>query len=253
MDATFRRLYWSDNGMAISLNRGFSTGRVAVQGVCMLHIKRARQRVLSQWLAVVAGLLLVSGCASTLSARVTSFQKWPADAQGASYRIVPGAGQENNLEFQNIADMIRANIGPVGLVEASAQGGKASASPRFDVHVQYSNPSSQVWVRRYADPYLYDGWGFGPAFGWYGGYPFWGGAYYSPAVVDEPVLVYRNTLTFTINDNRDKGLEVYRSTAVNQSGRDNLLQAMPYLARAVFDGFPGNNGQVREVEYERGR
>ena len=109
-------------------------------------------------------------------------------------------------------------------------------------------------MQRYADPYLNDGWGFGPAFGWFGGYPYWGGGiYYSAPVINEPVLVYRNTLTVTINDNRNNGTEVYRSTAVNQSTRDNMLQAMPYLARAVFDGFPGNNGQVREVEYERGR
>ena len=85
----------------------------------MLRGIQAHRRAMARWMAVVTGVLLVSGCASTLSARVTSFAKWPADAQGASYRIVPATGQTNNLEFQNIADMVRANIGPVGLVEAS--------------------------------------------------------------------------------------------------------------------------------------
>jgi len=122
------------------------------------------------------------------------------------------------------------------------------------VHVDYSNPVTQTWVRQYNDPYLNDGWGFGPSFGWFGGGPYWGGAvYYPPSVSTVPVMVYKNTLTVTINDRQRKGAEVYRSTAVNVSGSDNLAQAMPYLARAVFDGFPGNNGQVREVEYERGR
>lgn len=200
------------------------------------------------WFALAA-ITLVTGCASTLSARVTSFQKWPADSQGATYAIVTAAGQENNLEFQSIADMVRANIGPIGLVEAPS----ASAS-RFAVHIQYDNPTSRTYVQRYADPYLYDGWGFGPAFGWYGGYRSWGGAiYFPPPVATVPVVVYKNTLTVVIDDKSQGGKEVYRSSAINVSTDDNLLQAMPYLARAVFDGFPGNNGQVREVEYERGR
>jgi len=45
---------------------------------------------------------------------------------------------------------------------------------------------------------------------------------------------------------------VYRSTATTLSERDGMVQAMPYLARAIFDGFPANNGQVREVKYKRG-
>lgn len=207
-----------------------------------------RQRAFIRFFAVLASAVLVSGCASTLSARVTSFQQWPADAQGQSYRIVPHDSQANNLEFQAIADMVRATIGPVGLVEAK------SDKPRFDVYISYENPTTQTWVQQYPDPYLYDGWGFGPAFGWYGGARYWGGGiFYSPPPTSVPVVVYKNTLTVTINDNQNNNTEVYRSTAVNVSRYDNLMQAMPYLTQAVFDGFPGNNGQVREVEYERRR
>lgn len=146
--------------------------------------------------------------------------------------------------------MIRAAIGPTGLVEAMA-----GSAPRFDVHISYDNPVTQTWVQRYNDPYLNDGWGFGPAFGgYYGGYRGWGGGIYmTPSVSNVPVDVYKNTLTVTIKDNRNHGAEVYRSSAVNVSAGENLLQVMPYLAQAVFDGFPGNNGQVREVEYDHRR
>ncbi|MGB3287703.1 MAG: DUF4136 domain-containing protein [Burkholderiaceae bacterium] len=200
--------------------------------------------------AAIAGTALLAGCASTISARVTSFQQWPGDAVGQSYRIVPAGKQVNNLEFESIADMLRAAIGPTGLVEAVA--GK---SPRFDVHIAYDNPVTQTWVQRYNDPYLNDGWGFGPAFGgYYGGYRGWGGGIYmTPSVSNVPVDVYKNTLTVTINDNHRQGAEVYRSSAVNVSAGENLLQVMPYLAQAVFDNFPGNNGQVREVRYEQQR
>lgn len=203
--------------------------------------------------AVAALAVFVSGCASTLSARVTSYQQWPTDAQGQSYRITPSASQVNNLEFQSIADMVRASIGATGLVEA-----RAGQDARFDVSLLYENPVSQTWVQRRTDPYLYDGWGFSPFGGYYGGYGGfggWGGGgiFMAPAYQNVPVEVYKNTLAVIIKDRRNNGAEVYRSSAVNVSSTDNLQQVMPYLAQAVFDGFPGNNGQVREVEYERAR
>lgn len=203
-------------------------------------------QALPKGVIALACAALLAGCASTLSAKVTSYQQWPANVQGATYRIVPEAKQANNLEFQTIADMIRASIGPTGLVEA-----RAGQSPRFDVHVQYDNPLTQTWVQRYND--YYDGWGFGPAFGgYYGGWTGWGGGIYMrPSVSNELVEVYKNTLTIIINDNQNHGAEVYRASAVNVSNGSNLLQVMPYLAQAVFDQFPGNNGTVREVKYDR--
>lgn len=72
-----------------------------------------------------------------------------------------------------------------------------------------------------------------------------------PAVTATPIEVYKNTLTITIRDNQNSGIEVYRSSAVSMSEINDLTSVMPYLAQAVFDSFPGNNGQVREVRYDR--
>jgi hypothetical protein len=104
-------------------------------------------------------------------------------------------------------------------------------------------------VRQAADPYYYDN-GFGPGWG-YGGRGYWGGGVFlPPPVVNVPVNVYKNTLTVVITDNQQQGAEVYRSSAVSMTSSDNLLAVMPYLTRAVFEGFPGNNGQVRTINYE---
>lgn len=212
---------------------------------------RLDQSSIVRFFVVLASALLVTACASTLSARVTSYQQWPGNVQGQTYRIVAADAQRNNLEFQTFSDMVRAAMGPTGLVEAHA-----GAAPRFDVSIIYDNPVSQAWVQRYNDPYIADGWGgFGPAWGgYYGGYGGWGGGIYvMPSVVNVPVEVYKNSLTVIIKDNQNHGAEVYRSTAVNMSSGDNLTVVMPYLAQAVFDNFPGNNGQVREVRYDLGR
>lgn len=204
---------------------------------------------LLRYAGLLVGIVALTGCASTISARVTSYQQWPTDAHGADYRIVAGTEQNNNLEFQAFSDMVRAAIGATGLVEAAS--GQAA---RFDILIAYGNPIEQRWVQRYHDHYM-DGWGFRPFFsGVYGGYGGWGwgsGIYVTPSAVTVPVDVYKNTLMITIKDNRNSGMEVYRSSAVSISEADNLTSVMPYLAQAIFDGFPANNGQVREVHYDR--
>ncbi|NYT26180.1 DUF4136 domain-containing protein [Alcaligenaceae bacterium] len=202
------------------------------------------RRIWGVWLA--AALIALGGCASTLSARVTTYQQWPIGTQGEYYRIVPVAAQSGNLQFAAFSDMLRAAIGPVGLREATGE-----AKARFEISMEYGNPVKQVWVQRYNDAYLYDGW-MGPAFGgYYGGWGRWGGGIFvTPSVVNVPVDLYRNTLTITIRDQESGGREVYRATAVHSSEADNLDSVMPYLMQAIFDHFPDNNGQVREVRYE---
>ena len=199
---------------------------------------------------VIAGTLLaLAGCASTISARVTSYEQWPGNVQGQKYQMATDPGQDaGNLQYQSVADMIRAALGPTGLVEAAP--GEAA---RFRVSFEYGNPVTRTWVREYNDPYYYSG--FGPAFGYWGsgfyGHRGWGGGmFYSPPPVMVPVNVYKNTLTVIIKDNERQGTEVFRSTAVSAGSSDNLPLVMPYLARAVFDGFPGNNNQVRDITYE---
>jgi len=202
-----------------------------------------------RYIALLVGVATFAGCASPISTRVTTYQQWPHDAIGATYRVVPMAGQTNNLEFQTFADMVRGAIGPTGLIQAAP-----GQSARFDVTVGYGNPVDQRWVQRYGDSFA-DGWGFNPFFGgFYGGGWGWNsGIYMAPSTVTVPVEVYKNTLTIIIKDNSRSGAEVYRASAVNVSDVDNLTGMMPYLAQAIFDGFPGNNGQVREVHFDRQR
>ncbi|TAL91010.1 MAG: DUF4136 domain-containing protein [Candidimonas sp.] len=211
-----------------------------------MHNGFLKHRGLWRRCALMASVSLLAGCASTISARVTSYQQWPAGVEGQTYQFVSGTAKANNLESDTFADMLRAAIGPTGLVEAAA--GKPA---RFDVSFTYGNPLVQSWVQQYVNPPFYNG--FGP--GWGGGYgpyyPGWaGGMYFGPSVVNVPVQYYKNTLSVSIKDHKRRDAEVYRSTAVNMSRNDNLPAIMPYLARAIFEGFPGNNGQVRVIRYE---
>lgn len=165
--------------------------------------------------------------------------------RGQSYQFVPAdASQTNNLEYQSFQDMVRAGIGATGLVEA-----QAGAKPRFDVSFTYGTSQTQVMVRRPYDPGFYGGYGYGHG-GYYGPRP-WGGGfgYWGPDWVDVPMVVQRNALSLQIRDVQRGGAEVYRSTAYVLSEGDNLLRTMPYLVRAIFDNFPGNNGAEREIQF----
>jgi len=176
--------------------------------------------------------VLLSGCATTVPARVTTFQQWPADAVGQTWRFGPGNAQRDDLEHRDYADQIRGAMGPTGLVEA-----KAGETARFIVAFSDSMEPTRVLVQTPA----YDPWGgpFGRRFGW-GPYP--------PGWTTSAVDVWRATLRVEISDAKQDNRRVYESTAVSTGATDSLPRVMPYLVRAIFDHFPDTNGQVREVE-----
>ena len=200
----------------------------------------AAKRGWLRWLAGLCVALMLGGCASVFSAQVTRYQQWPENTQGATYWIEPDETQRNNLQFQTYADTVRAALGPTGLVEAVSD-----KQARFTVRMEYASSHEREWQQEFVDPYVYPGF-YGPYAGFYRPGWAWG---MGPAVQTVPVDVYRLTLSVRIEDRTQQGREVYRATAVASSQRDQLGAAMPYLARALFDHFPGRNGQVVEVRY----
>jgi hypothetical protein len=190
---------------------------------------------------LVAAAAMLGGCAApVVSTRVTSFQQWPVDVAGQTYAFAQvSPEQAGNLEFQTYRDIIRAGLSPTGLVEA-----KPGQAARFVVDYQYGVQPVHTVERQIYDPGFYNGF-YGP--------PWWGGPYWGPSWIDVPVVRYRNWLRLQIRDASRGGAEVYRSSAYTVTDRDALLRSMPYLVRALFDHFPGQNGEEHEVEYPLSR
>ena len=197
-------------------------------------------RMFKMGLPALAALFLLAGCAPTLSAKVTSFQQWPTGVEGQAYRFDAPDNEQNALEYAAYQDMMRAAIGATGLVEA-----KGNAPAKFRVSFHYGGEAIQVVRSQSADPYFYGGLGhFHGPWGW--------GGMYSPDCVNVLEDAWRHALTVEIRDTSRNNAEVYRSTATTVGGDSSTLPSvMPYLVQAVFDNFPGNNGQVREVRYRR--
>lgn len=197
-------------------------------------------------LAAVAATAALAGCAaSPFNARVTTFQAWPTDAVGATYRFAAGAGQRS-LEQQAYEDVLRSSLGSVGLVE-----GQPGARPaRFTVDFSYRTEPFQTYAETpapFPPPfYGYGYYGRGP-WGWGMGFPF--GGY--PSYQAVPVTAYRNILEVSIRDNNRNGEEVFQGRAMHAGGADSMTEAMPYLAQAVFSDFPYGHGQTRTVQVPR--
>ncbi|CAM4228909.1 DUF4136 domain-containing protein [Kerstersia similis] len=188
-------------------------------------------------------VFMLAGCASSISARVTSFQQWSDSYEGQTYEIETPEHSRGNLEYASYADMLRAALGATGLVEArTGQPARFLAGFEYQIKPVTALVEEPVW------------WGMGPPgfrprfYGYGYGYGYWGGP---PEWVTRPVAAKEYRLTVTIRDKDNHDAEVYRSTAEHLGAGDaDNLEVAPYLFRAVFDHFPGNNGQVRRVNYQ---
>ena len=210
-----------------------------------------------------AALVLITGCANTLSTQVSTFNQWPTDSAGASFSVqtVKQAASANwsDLERQTYEKLVADALTQQGLRPA-AVGEKA----RFNAHVRLD--TRQDKVQRSQAVYA-PAWGYPySGYGWPRGY--WhGGVWHDPFLEDgvfgwsAPVYVgerrYEQTIAMVllglrISDSRQKGDTPQGATVFEGSaeyaGQEAALPAlMPYLVQALFSDFPGRNGQVRQV------
>lgn len=205
--------------------------------------------------ALLGAALLLTGCAATVSTKVTNFNAWPADAAGGTFGFAPHkAGDTRELEQSTYEQYVREELERLGL-KAAPTGQPA----RFVVEVDASG--SQRTVRTLQPVYQNYRVFMPPRPGPNGttipGY--WsadmiGGQYIGDREVARTLQVSK--LRVQMRDRRAPGAaaatapSVFEATATYEGGMDNLPDLVPYLAKAVFDGFPGQNGQTREVRFE---
>lgn len=212
-----------------------------------MHVaKRENQSRWMRYILLLGSFFVLTGCASSWSAKVTTFQQWPTELYQARYHIAPSPEQKNSLEFQAVADSVRVAMGAAGLVE----GGPES---RLVVQLSYGSPMKQEWVERYMDPY--DPFFYGGPFStgiWagFGSMHFRGIYHPMPRYVSVPIEIYNNTLEIVIKDNLNDMAEVFNVTAIHKSDRDELINVIPLLAKAAFANFPGMNGKTQEVSFK---
>jgi len=198
----------------------------------------------------LALMALLSGCAQNVRSNVTIYQRMeglaPTKEAPRTYAIVKSPEQAKSLEWAQYEDLITQEMGPLGFSVA-----KATDKPRFNVEFHVRSSDQKYNVTDYAYPTF----GVGVSRGYYGyngryGYdPFFS----TPIPVQRSVEFIRHELKVSIFDTEVKdGKAIWEGKALTDSSRgESLTQAMPYLVRSLFSGFPGENGKTKTVTLPR--
>lgn len=171
-------------------------------------------------------LLLLCACQETLTATVTRFHTLPVPPGGHSFVVMAQGLQTGNLEFQHIAGLVSAALQAHGYQPvAPADASKAD----LVVLLQYGPAGSRSQVIEYAAP---------PR-------PWWGFPPY------DVYTLYSQFLEVDMFDGpawrRGEQRMVFQGRAFTESGVREFNVVVPYLAQALFERFPGINGETIRV------
>lgn len=179
---------------------------------------------------VLAGCVLLAGCASTITSNVTSFHVWPADFKNKSFRFAPTGEQQNSLEYRNYEQLIRAELLRLGFTDASP-----AAAAALKVAFSYAMQSTAVIMTH---PRYDLSWRGRP------------GPFYDPlwryAVRTSVFPMFQRCLYLSIS-RTDNDQKLYEVTVYSEGPEAPLSVAMPYMAHSAFSDFPGPSGVLRHV------
>jgi len=220
---------------------------IALHTRTLFHFSRAR--LIGGALVLV---VLLSGCASPITARVSSFQQWPADALGSSFGFLAPADHTRELEQASYASLVATELAKQGLQPAAS---RQPARMLVDMSV-----SSQLENRSYSRPVYQDQYVYRPGYCDATGriYPgYWMPDPFGPRYVGNQQLmetVQVSSLRLRLLDTQglagSSPRTVFESTATHEGRPSPLPSVVPYLVRAVFEGFPGANGRVQVVRFK---
>ncbi len=195
-------------------------------------------------LLLVSLVVFLTACASsnTFTVQQEVFQQLGGAAPGGSYAIKDYEGQ--GLERKAYANLLQQTMHRTGLYQA-----RSAQTADYLVDFNYTHEERQ----RLVNDYYYE-----PVI-----IPYWGHYYGSRGRVYSRVMYqtsyHQSSRVRQVNYNhhtlrvlitrRSDSQSVYQATVV-ANRQLAMVQVMPYLMAAVFDGYPGQNAQIREVVFD---
>lgn len=211
------------------------------------HWLTASRRILSLGL-----LALLTACASPIMTRVTSFNQWPADTAGSRFSFITPVNASRALEQATYETYVQTELEQRGLKRAAA-----GQEARLQVDAA---ATSQGHEKTYLQPVYQDRMVFMPPYRDAAGRVFpgrWLPDPFGPQYVGDRELrmtLYTHSLRVRLLDTQGSPAgqprTVFESNAVYEGDIADLPLLMPYLVRAIFEDFPGQNGQVRNVRFD---
>ncbi len=200
---------------------------------------------------LVLGVVALSACASNFRSNVTTFHEITAPG-GERVLLTPmNPEKQDSIEFRQYADAIAVQLQGYGYKETGESEPELIAG--FDVTID--DGREKLINRPGINPYPYwttGYWGYGrfwrsPFFGPYGGFGYGFGNGFNNEVVARTVYL----ATLRVELRKPDGTLVYEGRAETETRRKDLPKVMPYLAKALFEQFPGNSGETRRVVIEK--
>ena len=200
----------------------------------------------------LCAVALLAACASPMTAKVTRFNQWPADAAGSTFSYIRPADRVNDLEQETYEGYVQVELEKLGLTRAAP--GQVG---RIQVDLVTGSRSREKKYREavYRDYYVYQRPYRDAAGNVFPG--FWAPDRFGPRYVGDrdvtrtvQVSNLRLRLLDTQGNAPGKPRAVFESRAVYEGDNKDLPDLVPQLVRAVFDGFPGQNGQVQVVSFD---
>lgn len=206
------------------------------------HWQRVKAR-----LAASLAVALIAGCAGPLTTKVSNFNQWPQDAAGSNFIFTVPASKGYELEQQSYENQVQAELAKQGLQPA-----KSAQNARFEVDLITSSSLSED---KYLQPVYQDFYIYQPPHRDQNGNLYWPPSLFAPRYVGEREItrtLQTSTLRVQIRDRAAiaKPGVVFESQATYEGDQRDLPKLVPYLARAVFNGFPGMNGSIKLVKFD---
>ncbi len=209
-------------------------------------------QTLSRYVLATIMVALLAACASPITAKVTSFNQWPSDTAGATFSFIRPVDALNDLEQQAYEGNVQTELEKLGLKRvAPGQVGRI----QVDVSTGNGTRNKQFREAIYQDNYIYNPPYRDAAGNVFGG--FWAPDQFGSRYVGDRIVtrtVQYSTLRLRLLDAQGnapgKPRAVFESRAVYEGSNEDLATLVPFLVRAVFDDFPGQNGRVRILKFD---
>ena len=195
-------------------------------------------------LATALAVATLAGCAfgpQFVRTEVTSYNEWAALPADRSFTFARTLEYQSSLEVKSYEDIVRD--------ELVLKGFKYTGEPAQANMIVTLRPSVTGTRVRVRDPWPVDPF-WGPygfygrrGFGWYD--PYW--SFYNDfnySTVD----VFHRKLEMDIDSRATAGKRYYEGRVETTTQTESMQEVVPYLVRALFVDFPGNNGQTRRVD-----